>query len=184
MVFQQMRVARDANQLFDSGEGLCFSMIIPTLKLEVFPLGQYLLANPAYALLLNCIPAYKAPASNIPINTEFNYCIAKARVRNEHTIGIMKGRWALLQELRLSLQTKRDMQQIIQWVNACVTLHNMLAQLGNAWDEMETNTGLNGPQHHTKVATACGAEDHWAQAQARCIEINYANGILLSQFLK
>ncbi|PLW28286.1 hypothetical protein PCASD_20235 [Puccinia coronata f. sp. avenae] len=131
MVFQKMRVSQEANSFFDS--------------------GQYLLADSAYALSMNCIPAYKSPAANIPINTEFNYCIAKAR---------------------------RDMQDIIQWVNACVTLHNMLAQLGDAWEEMESYSGLNGPQRPSKVSTASEAKDLQSQVQAYCIEVNYANGTL------
>jgi hypothetical protein len=122
-------------------------------------LGQYLLADSVYALSMNCIPAYKSPEANIPINTKFNYCIAKAQVRNKHTIGILKGRWASIRELRLALQTKRDMQNIIQWVNACVTLHNMLAKLGDAWEEMESNSGLNGPQSPSKGSTALEAKD-------------------------
>jgi hypothetical protein len=108
---------------------------------------------------MTCFPAYKSPAANIPINIKFNYCIAKAQVRKKRTIGILKGRWVSLQELRLALQTKRDMQNIIQWVNACFTLHNMLAQLGNAGEEMEIDSGLNGPQRPTKVSTALEAKD-------------------------
>ncbi|KNZ58415.1 hypothetical protein VP01_1934g2 [Puccinia sorghi] len=32
------------------------------------------------------IPAYKAWESNIPINNEFNFCLARLRVCNKHTI--------------------------------------------------------------------------------------------------
>ncbi|POW16278.1 hypothetical protein PSTT_01459 [Puccinia striiformis] len=55
-----------------------------------FDEGQYLLADSAYELTSTVIPSYKSPASNSTINTEFNYCVAKARVRNEHTISILK----------------------------------------------------------------------------------------------
>ncbi|POW06436.1 hypothetical protein PSTT_08985 [Puccinia striiformis] len=65
---------------------------------EYFDEGQYLLADSAYELTNTVIPSYKSPASNSSINTEFNYCVAKARVRNEHTIGILKARWSSLQD--------------------------------------------------------------------------------------
>ncbi|KAA1088064.1 hypothetical protein PGTUg99_025542 [Puccinia graminis f. sp. tritici] len=48
-----------------------------------FDEGQYLLADSAYELSHTVIPAYKVPAANITINSQFNYCLAKARVRNE-----------------------------------------------------------------------------------------------------
>ncbi|KAI7964478.1 hypothetical protein MJO29_002576 [Puccinia striiformis f. sp. tritici] len=66
---------------------------------EYFDEGQYLLADSAYELTNTVIPSYKSPASNSSINTEFNYCVAKARVRNEHTIGILKARWSSLREM-------------------------------------------------------------------------------------
>ena len=140
--------------------------------------GQFLLADSAYALSTTCIPAYKAPAANIPVNTEFNYCIAKSRVRNEHTIGILKGRWALLQQLRLALHTPRDMRHIIRWVNACVTLHNMLAQLGDAWEEIQQDEGLNGPQPLSPATPSDRAENLRGIVQEKCIRLNYANGTL------
>ncbi|EHS64701.1 uncharacterized protein PGTG_22337 [Puccinia graminis f. sp. tritici CRL 75-36-700-3] len=99
-----------------------------------FDAGQFLIADSAYGLSCTTIPAYKAPASNKRENADFNYCLAKSRVRNEHTIGILKGRWASLQQLRLHLHKKSHMKEIIRWVSCCVTLHNMLSNLGDAWE--------------------------------------------------
>ncbi|KAI7938593.1 hypothetical protein MJO28_014172 [Puccinia striiformis f. sp. tritici] len=45
-----------------------------------FDPGQYLIGDSAYGLTMTTIPAYKAPASNIKENSEFNYCLAKSRV--------------------------------------------------------------------------------------------------------
>ncbi|KAI8604216.1 hypothetical protein EDD21DRAFT_438012, partial [Dissophora ornata] len=55
-----------------------------------FSPGQYLIADSAYGLSLTCIPAYKAPTTNDPLNSAFNTCLAKSRVRSEHSIGILK----------------------------------------------------------------------------------------------
>jgi hypothetical protein len=76
--------------------------------------GQYLIADLAYELGVHCIPAYKAPAAYIKENTEFNYCLAQSGVRNEHTVGILKGRWASLQQLQLAIQKPSDMMEVIR----------------------------------------------------------------------
>ncbi|PLW48657.1 hypothetical protein PCASD_03429 [Puccinia coronata f. sp. avenae] len=47
---------------------------------QFFDEGQYLLADSAYKSSHTVIPGYKYPASNIQINADFNYCLAKARV--------------------------------------------------------------------------------------------------------
>ncbi|MBW0556058.1 hypothetical protein O181_095773 [Austropuccinia psidii MF-1] len=78
-----------------------------------FDKGQYLLADSAYPLTETLIPSFKAPMSNTQINTEFNFCLARARVRNEHVIGILKGRWASLRELRLKLNDKDDITSYV-----------------------------------------------------------------------
>lgn len=106
-----------------------------------FLTGEYLLGDSAYALTGTVIPSYKCPAANIQRNAEFNYCVAKARVRNEHCIGILKGRWSSLRELRLQLINKEDMQHIIDWSVCCAILHNMLADLGDQWTEIYLDEG-------------------------------------------
>jgi hypothetical protein len=94
--------------------------------------GEYLLADSAYAVSRTCIPAYKAPAANLQDNTDFNYCLAKSRVRVEHCIGILKSRWSSLREMRQQLRSKKEMNILTSWVAACCILHNMLAKLGDA----------------------------------------------------
>lgn len=82
------------------------------------------------------IPSYKGQASEVPQNRDFNWCVAKSRVRNEHRIGINKLRWASLQCLRLALNEKDDMTQILRWIQVCIILNNMLGDFGNAWNDM------------------------------------------------
>lgn len=102
----------------------------------LFSPGEYLNADSAYKLSRTCIPSYKAPAANRQDNKEFNYCVAKSRVRREHCIGILKSRWSSLQEMRQQLRSAGDMEILIRWVAACCVLHNMLARLGDAWKDM------------------------------------------------
>ncbi|OWZ04612.1 hypothetical protein PHMEG_00023454 [Phytophthora megakarya] len=77
-VFKRMSLYRESVKYFDDSE--------------------YLLTDSAYPLLQNVLPAYKSPFT--PDNGEFNNYLAMSRVRNEHAIGILKGRWSSLRELR------------------------------------------------------------------------------------
>ncbi|EFP76773.2 uncharacterized protein PGTG_02234 [Puccinia graminis f. sp. tritici CRL 75-36-700-3] len=160
------------------GDSMVFKrMLLHQEPEKFFGDGQYLIADSAYELGVHCIPAYKAPAAFILENTEFNYCLARSCVRNEHTIGILKGRWASLQDLRLAIQKPTDMIEIIRWINCCVTLHNMLAHLGDAWDELDAST------NDTPTGEAMGRNDDTPKdfrnrVQTICLEKNYKLGVL------
>jgi hypothetical protein len=139
--------------------------------------GQYLIADSAYELGVHCIPAYKAPAAYIKENSDFNYCLARSRVQNEHTIGILKGCWASLQHLRLAIQKPSDMMEVIRWVNCCVTLHNILAHLGDAWANLEAPVNDHLGSEGTGVNEDT-AKEHREVVQAKCLDINYSLGVL------
>ncbi|KNE99730.1 hypothetical protein PSTG_07018 [Puccinia striiformis f. sp. tritici PST-78] len=158
MVFKHMKVHLEPDNYFDP--------------------GQYLIGDSAYGLTMTTIPAYKAPASNIKENTEFNYCLAKSRVRNKHTIGILKGRWASLQGLRLQINEKKHMIEVIRWINSCVTLHNMLAHLGDSWDDRHHGSGNDSDDPPPEVVPMARAEINRQSIQDRCLEKNYETGVL------
>ncbi|OAQ34965.1 hypothetical protein K457DRAFT_67059 [Linnemannia elongata AG-77] len=100
-----------------------------------FSPGQYLLADAAYSVSVHCIPPYKAPMADLPENTSFNYYLACSPVRNEHCIGVFKGRWQSLRELRHHIQKDDNMEQLRHWVLACAVLHNILTKINDDWPE-------------------------------------------------
>lgn len=108
-----------------------------------FTPGQFLLADSAYGLSSTCIPSYKIPAANDPFNSLFNTYLAKSRVRNEHCIGILKSRWGSLQGLRNQIRNQDEMFWLCKWAVACFILHKMLAQLGDAWDDLHRDDDDN-----------------------------------------
>jgi len=110
-----------------------------------FDQGEYILADSAYIPSETVVPLYIGQAAEVERNTCFNWCVAKSRVRNEHSIGILKSRWASLQGLRLALNEREDMYHILRWVRCCIILHNMLADLGNAWEDEENDLVLPEP---------------------------------------
>ena len=144
---------------------------------DFFSEGQFLLADSAYALTRTCIPAYKAPTANLQENREFNYCLARSRVRNENCIGILKGRFASLQEMRQQVRNVNDMRIIINWTVACCVLHNMLACLGDQWNDLYADKEDEVPQIVECVAN--GTRETFREAVKKItLETNYENGVL------
>ena len=103
---------------------------------KYFDHNQYLLADSAYASGQYVIPAYRTGSVEDANKINFNYHLAQSRVQIEHAIGVLKGRWASLQEMRNQLQTKKDMKDLINWVVCCTILHNLLADLKDEWNEL------------------------------------------------
>ena len=101
-----------------------------------FGQNQYLLADSAYTNTTYTIPAYKGQALENPDIKKFNTYLAKSRVRNEHAIGILKGHWSSLREMRNQLRSPKELNSLIDWVIVCVILHNMLAKIGDKWIDL------------------------------------------------
>ncbi|ETP42144.1 hypothetical protein F442_10923, partial [Phytophthora nicotianae P10297] len=120
--------------------------------LRYFDRGEYLLTDSAYPLMQTVLPAYRSPQADIPDNKEFNNYIAMSRVRNEHTIGVLKGRWSSLRELRIQLRWKEEMTHLIDWAIGaigCCVLDNMMARLGDGWERMFLED--DGPNHNVDI---------------------------------
>lgn len=100
-----------------------------------FSPGEFLLADSAYGVSRFCVPPFKSPAAKHPDNAAFNYYLAHSRVRNEHCIGVLKGRWQSLKELRNRLQNDEGMERICHWVFACCVLHNIMVHINERWTE-------------------------------------------------
>ncbi|KAI1000109.1 hypothetical protein K3495_g8087 [Podosphaera aphanis] len=96
---------------------------------QYFSLGQYLIANKAYALSVTVITQFKFPEGVQPENVAVNTKVAGSRIPVENTISLLKNRWQSFRELRLRLLDKDgDMQHINTWVVACARLHKLLSR--------------------------------------------------------
>ena len=69
------------------------------------------------------IAPYKAPKRNDPDNEVFNNHVSILRIRSEHAIGFLKGRFQSLKNLWLHI--KDQISHIIgtYWVAACIGIH-------------------------------------------------------------
>lgn len=135
----------------------------------LFGRGQYLLGDSGYASMSHLVCSYKRADSNSD-REDFNMCVAKCRVTNEHCIGVLKSRWYSLREMRVQLKTKVDNVFLVRWIVMCARLHNFVINRNDLWtsededitldngdseDDMgdlpTRRTGRNGrpqPQHH------------------------------------
>ncbi|KNE96111.1 hypothetical protein PSTG_10533 [Puccinia striiformis f. sp. tritici PST-78] len=95
---------------------------------ELFTPGEYLVADSGFPVETNVVPAFKRPAhAAMPRpKKRFNHHLSSIRVRNEHCIGILKGRFQSLRGLRKDLSSAGSMEKITHWISACVVLHNFL----------------------------------------------------------
>ncbi|KAI7967485.1 hypothetical protein MJO29_000762 [Puccinia striiformis f. sp. tritici] len=95
---------------------------------DLFTPGEYLIADSGFPVETNVVPAYKRPphAAMPRLKKRFNHHLSSIRVRNEHCIGILKGRFQSLRGLRKDLSSAATMEKITHWISACVILHNFL----------------------------------------------------------
>ena len=98
---------------------------------------EYLLGDSAYNPSLTMIPAFKAPGGGFLDHNRsaFNDLLKKPRVKSEHTIGLLKGRFPFLRDIRICIRRKGDLQKIINYVRGTVILHNLLTKTGGRYDD-------------------------------------------------
>lgn len=66
---------------------------------------------------------YRAPERARPKNAKFNLHVSRLRIKSEHAIGFLKGRFPSLKGLRLQIN-HADMHRIATyWVSVCIAVH-------------------------------------------------------------
>lgn len=63
------------------------------------------------------------PEKDTPDNTKFNYHVSKVRIRSEHCMGFIKGRWSSLRGLRVQINEPLHIQFASLWITSCIVLH-------------------------------------------------------------
>jgi hypothetical protein len=110
---------------------------------------EYLLADSGYTPSLRIIPAFKKSQGRSlnPDEAEFNSKLSNIRVRVEHCIGILKGRFQSLKGLRTVIRREKDVRRLVYWIRACCVLHNLALQdpVEQEWLEDEEEGGREFP---------------------------------------
>jgi hypothetical protein len=111
---------------------------------RAFSSDEYLIADSGYTASETVVPAYKTTDFDDPSDpqepndiTHFNYFLAQVRVVVEHTIGILKGWFTGLKEMRVDIHKKEDIQKFIKQAVACVVLHNMCMMKQDGWSDTD-----------------------------------------------
>ena len=113
-------------------------------QLELFfAPGEFLLADAVYDVSSYFISPYKFPASKDPENAALNYYLDQSRVHSEHCIGILKGRWQSLRDLRHHIRDDNCMGNFCYWVIACCVLQNIVANFNDEWTETVQDGNIN-----------------------------------------
>ena len=101
---------------------------------NMFSRKEYLLGDSAFTASQVMIPPFKTNAGSfLPSSrSAFNTLLSKPRVKSEHCIGILKGRFPYLRCIRQKLGKASHMARIINYVRGTVILHNFL--LGDSED--------------------------------------------------
>jgi len=96
--------------------------------------GDYLIGDSAYPKSETQIVPFKRCPVLTKKEKTFNRHISKYRVKVEHTIGIMKGRFQSLLGLRVQVNKAAGHQKACRWVGGGAVLHNILISIDN-WNQ-------------------------------------------------
>ncbi len=72
------------------------------------------------------ISVHKKPASDDPNNRLFDGALSNLRVRSEHCIGALKGRFQCLRGLRAKIHNPHEHALACRWITITIILHNLV----------------------------------------------------------
>lgn len=90
---------------------------------------EYIIGDSAYSNSSIMVPAFKKTRNevNLSRNKElFNFHLAKLRIKSEHCIGLLKGRFQCLKGMNTYISGEDDVKFIVDCFGACCVLHNLL----------------------------------------------------------
>jgi hypothetical protein len=90
--------------------------------------GEWVWADSAYPVDVWIVSPYKKPERDLPDNEEFNKHVSRVRIRSEHAIGFLKGRFHSLKNLHLKIRDKKSHILATFWVAACIAVHSFAMQ--------------------------------------------------------
>ena len=106
---------------------------------------EFAWTDSAYTVNSRTIPVHKQPASNNPRNALFDKYVSRLRVRSEHCMGALKGRWQSLRGLRIQIKDAASHKKACRWFSCCVLLHNAVLDI-EGWV-----AGVHFTPLHTRV---------------------------------
>ena len=93
---------------------------------QLFTSKEWIWGDSAYTTQTWMITPYKRPLSMQPENRRFNYHLSQVRVRSEHTVGFLKGRFASLRRFQIQILDADSHMTALSWIRACIILHTFI----------------------------------------------------------
>ncbi|RDX46160.1 hypothetical protein OH76DRAFT_1356611, partial [Lentinus brumalis] len=90
---------------------------------------EFAWADSAYPLSPRVIPVHKKPASLRRENQIFDRLVSHIRVRSEHCMGALKGRFQCLRGLRVAINSAEDHVKALRWIKVAIILHNLVVDV-------------------------------------------------------
>jgi hypothetical protein len=132
---------------------------------KIFGPGEWMWADSAYTPETWSVAPFKKPINGqltadqrtynywvSKVSTVFNVygstkCYIQIRIRVEHTMGLLKGTFQSLKEIRIQLVNTKRHKLIIMWARVCIILHNLIIRIegdnfDDQWRESLMRTGL------------------------------------------
>jgi hypothetical protein len=93
------------------------------------------------------VAPYKKPERDLPDNEVFNNHVSMVRIRSEHAIGFLKGRFPSLKHLRIDISNEKSHKFATYWISSCIGLHAFAMQCedGENPDRDTTNHDTRDP---------------------------------------
>lgn len=91
----------------------------------LFSGDEFSWVDSAYPLTRYTLPVHKRPAALLPENIAFDKVASHIRVRSEHCMGALKGRFQCLRGLRVDINNVNDHIEALRWITVAIILHNL-----------------------------------------------------------
>ncbi|CEP14263.1 hypothetical protein [Parasitella parasitica] len=93
---------------------------------EYFEGKEYVVGDSAYKRTSWCIPIKKEGQDGGLTHSDekFNYFLSQARVRVDHCFAALKGKFASLEVVQVTVNSRDDVLHMVKWLQLCSILHN------------------------------------------------------------
>ncbi|OXA48398.1 putative nuclease HARBI1 [Folsomia candida] len=125
-----------------------------------FSPGEYIIGDSAYPKSETVVVPYKRRQGQLTqTQRAFKKYISSHRIAVEHTIGLLKGRFQSLKQIRIQIDRNGHVK-CCRWIKACVVLHNILMHR-DPWtenDEMVVEADDEQDDENLELGNAITAE--------------------------
>ncbi|KAJ3501485.1 hypothetical protein NLJ89_g9317 [Agrocybe chaxingu] len=106
---------------------------------------EFIWGDSAYPIQIWVMAPFKKPEGDEPDNKIYNNHVSMVRIRSEHTIGYLKGRFQSLKGLRINIRDEATHKFATYWVVSCIGLHSFAMQCEQREREDSDSSEIDDP---------------------------------------